>query len=403
MSRYWSGLGRALIIGVLLTGQHNALSTQIALQGEVSELDELQRQDNKILEELRRRLNNDVSNTGEHEQWYHQLRLTIDAQRKSAQQLQSAIVNNQRQLEGISKHGVEPAMWDLLIKSSVARFANAISSSYVSVQYPERFELIEDFLSQSRIGSTADYKQLWREMLLEVMEAGEVRRFSTVVTDSMANKKRTDVVRVGVFGLLDEQGLLSNDHYTAKVTKLGQAIDDFVQQRARHFFANGSMVQGQWLTVDVSRTKVFIEKRLLASSGFGKNTPQPSMSKQTVVYAIWTVLALVLIRLLVQRFVVVVQQGKLDVLVSFLNRLHQYSRRRLTDLCRHLHSHHSKSFCVNGYIARLLRSVDFQIGKIFSFFYQQPNYCEVCGQTTRINWGNAYTILCEQHAEQLIR
>ncbi len=101
-----------------------------------------------------------------------------------------------------------------------ARFKGSLTD----IQYPDRgdflVELGNKMASASELPSIEDMERLWFELQREVTESGRVVRFNQEVTTADGEIVNTEVVRVGVFNIVFEDGYLKYDSTTTNVSEL---------------------------------------------------------------------------------------------------------------------------------------------------------------------------------------
>ena len=98
------------------------------------------------------------------------------------------------------------------------------NESLTSVQYPDR----EDFLvalggkmaGASSLASIEEIERLWYELQREVSESGKIVRFTHEITTAGGEVISTDVVRVGIFNIVYEDGYLRYNASTGSVSEL---------------------------------------------------------------------------------------------------------------------------------------------------------------------------------------
>jgi biopolymer transport protein ExbB len=98
------------------------------------------------------------------------------------------------------------------------------STSLTNIQYPDR----EGFLVQlgskmagaSSLASIEEIEQLWFELQREVSESGKIVKFPLTVTAADGEVMTTDVVRVGTFNIVMEDGYLQYNGNTGNVSEL---------------------------------------------------------------------------------------------------------------------------------------------------------------------------------------
>jgi len=102
-------------------------------------------------------------------------------------------------------------------------------TSLTNIQYPNRsdflVELGSKMASASSLASIADIEKLWFELQQEVTEQGKIVRFQTEYATADGQRVTGDVVRVGVFNLVFEDGYLQYDSTTKNVTELQRQPD----------------------------------------------------------------------------------------------------------------------------------------------------------------------------------
>ena len=84
------------------------------------------------------------------------------------------------------------------------------NTSLTNLQFPER----EDFLvelgskmaSATELAQIEDIERLWFELQREITESGKVARFNHLVTKADGQQEEMEVVRVGAFNLISDNG-----------------------------------------------------------------------------------------------------------------------------------------------------------------------------------------------------
>jgi len=101
-----------------------------------------------------------------------------------------------------------------------ARFKGSLTD----IQFPDRqaflFELGRKMAAASELASIEDMERLWYELQREVTESGKVVRFNHDITTADGEIMNTEVVRVGVFNIVFEDGYLQYDSTTGNVSEL---------------------------------------------------------------------------------------------------------------------------------------------------------------------------------------
>ena len=86
------------------------------------------------------------------------------------------------------------------------------SASLTNIQYPDRsaflVELGSKMAGASSLPSIDDIERLWAMLQQEVVESGKVVRFNQLVTKADGEQEEMEIVRVGAFNLISENGYL---------------------------------------------------------------------------------------------------------------------------------------------------------------------------------------------------
>jgi len=101
-----------------------------------------------------------------------------------------------------------------------ARFKESLTD----IQFPNRADFLVELGSKmagaSELASIADIEKLWYELQREVTESGRIVRFNQEVTTADGEIINAEVVRVGVFNIVFEDGYLQYDSTTGNVSEL---------------------------------------------------------------------------------------------------------------------------------------------------------------------------------------
>ena len=96
--------------------------------------------------------------------------------------------------------------------------------SLTSIQFPDREKFLVTLGSKmagaSELASIQDIETLWYELQREVTQSGQIVRFPRNVTTAGGEIINTEIVRVGVFNLVFEDGFLRYDSSTGNISEL---------------------------------------------------------------------------------------------------------------------------------------------------------------------------------------
>jgi biopolymer transport protein ExbB len=101
-----------------------------------------------------------------------------------------------------------------------ARFKESLTD----IQFPDRVHFLVELGSKmagaSELASIEDIEKLWYELQREITESGRIVRFNHEVTTADGEIFNAEVVRVGVFNIVFEDGYLQYDSTTGNVSEL---------------------------------------------------------------------------------------------------------------------------------------------------------------------------------------
>ena len=105
------------------------------------------------------------------------------------------------------------------VMQQVAGDARArFDTSLTNVQYPERDAFLEELAKKigasSKLPSLEEIERLWYELQREMTESGRIVRFTTNVIDQGGNEAPTEVVRVGLFNIVQDGKYLKFENGT---------------------------------------------------------------------------------------------------------------------------------------------------------------------------------------------
>jgi biopolymer transport protein ExbB len=97
-------------------------------------------------------------------------------------------------------------------------------ASLTNIQYPDRSDFLVQLGSKmagaSSLASIEDIEQLWMLLQQEVYESGRVVRFNHLVTKADGEQAEMEVVRVGAFNLVSENGYLQYNSGEGSISEL---------------------------------------------------------------------------------------------------------------------------------------------------------------------------------------
>jgi len=122
------------------------------------------------------------------------------------------------------------------------------SASLTNIEYPDRsaflFELGAKMAGASSLASIADIETLWGMLQKEIVETGKVTRFNHLVTKADGQQEEMEVVRVGAFNIVSENGYLEYDSGEKSIAELLR------QPEGRYASTAGDMMDADGSAVD---------------------------------------------------------------------------------------------------------------------------------------------------------
>ncbi|MGI9233371.1 MAG: MotA/TolQ/ExbB proton channel family protein [Woeseiaceae bacterium] len=98
------------------------------------------------------------------------------------------------------------------------------NASLTNIEYPDRSDFLVELGSKmagaSSLASIGDIERLWGMLQQEVVETGKVTRFNHLVTRADGEQEEMEVVRVGAFNIVSENGYLEYDASEKSIAEL---------------------------------------------------------------------------------------------------------------------------------------------------------------------------------------
>ena len=115
-----------------------------------------------------------------------------------------------------------------VVRQASAEAYGQISTSIVSAEFPGRGAFLKRMSEEAKgLPNIKELEDLWFALQTEMTESGQVSRFTAEVVNLDGGSQQQEVVRVGTFNLLGEQGYLVYDDQNEMVQPLGRQPDSF--------------------------------------------------------------------------------------------------------------------------------------------------------------------------------
>ncbi|MCH9693735.1 MAG: MotA/TolQ/ExbB proton channel family protein [Gammaproteobacteria bacterium] len=103
------------------------------------------------------------------------------------------------------------------------------ASSLTNIEYPDRGEFLVELGSKmagaSSLASIEDIERLWGMLQQEIVETGKISRFTHLVTKADGEQADVEVIRVGAFNLISDDGYLEYNAGERSISELQRQPD----------------------------------------------------------------------------------------------------------------------------------------------------------------------------------
>ena len=160
----------------------------------------------------------------EQKQLFDQAKARLAEQKKLSATLQQRFEDNEKQITELQA-SLNQQQGDLgevfgMVRQVAADLKSDLEGSIISAQYPGRAAKLQQFASGEKVITAQELRQLWFLLQQEMTESGKVTRFKRDVLFGSKLIKQADVVRVGTFNLLGDNG-----HYLQLLPEEEQVIE----------------------------------------------------------------------------------------------------------------------------------------------------------------------------------
>lgn len=138
---------------------------------------------------------------------------------------EQTIIDKENELDQAS--GTLGEMFGVVRQASADAFG-VISTSIVTAEIPGRDAFLAEMSQDSKgLPNIRELEELWISLQTEMTESGKVSKFSADVVDLTGGMSTQDVIRVGAFNLIGEQGYLIFDSTSGKIQPLGRQPEGY--------------------------------------------------------------------------------------------------------------------------------------------------------------------------------
>ena len=183
-------------------------------RAEHTEIDQLLNQVQKVLDN-ENKLHSErearfKSNLDQQQQLFAEAKAELETQQQLSATLQSSFDTNETLLTELQtaldeRQGEMGEVFGMA-RQVAADLKSDLEGSIISAQYPGRAANLQQFASGDKVITAQEFRELWFLLQQEMTESGKVIRFKRDVLLGSNLAKQADVIRIGTFNLLNNDG-----------------------------------------------------------------------------------------------------------------------------------------------------------------------------------------------------
>jgi len=210
-------------------------------------------------------------------------RAELRAEEARSDRLKASFDNNERELEELNE-ALRIRVGDMgelfgVVRQVAGDTKGVIESSLVSAQLTDRSNIVNGLAQATELPSITDLRALQALLLEEMIESGKVVRFNTDVEDAAGFSGPAEVVRIGVFNAISDNGYLTFDEMDSSLRELPRPPAGRYVRSARDFFSIDS--GGGSMAIDPTRGALLI--LVIQSPGFLEQVDQGGAVGYTII------------------------------------------------------------------------------------------------------------------------
>jgi biopolymer transport protein ExbB len=183
--------------------------------------------------------------------------------------LKATFDENERQLEELNE-ALRIRVGDMgelfgVVRQVAGDTKGLVESSLISAQIADRSTVANELAQATELPSIEDLRSLQALLLEEMIESGKVVRFETEVEDATGLSAPAEVVRVGVFNAVSDNGYLTFDESDRTLRELPRSPAARFTNSARDFFESRD---GDGASMAIDPTRGTLLSLVIQSPGF---------------------------------------------------------------------------------------------------------------------------------------
>ena len=156
----------------------------------------------------------------------------LRAEEQRGERLQASFSTNEqtivdKEVELDQASGTLGEMFGVVRQASADAYGT-ISTSIVSAQFPGREQFLAEMSQDSKgLPNIRELEELWISMQTEMTESGQISKFTAEVVDLTGGTRTEEVLRIGTFNLIGEEGYLVYDDASKTIQPLGRQPEGY--------------------------------------------------------------------------------------------------------------------------------------------------------------------------------
>ena len=210
-------------------------------------------------------------------------RAELRAEEARSKRLKTAFDNNERELEELSE-ALRIRVGDMgelfgVVRQLAGDTKGLVESSLISAQLGNRSDIATHLAQATELPSISDMRALQALLLEEMIESGKVVRFTSEVEDATGVSSPTEVVRVGVFNAVSENGYLTFDETDRSLRELPRPPAARFTRSAKDLFE----AKGADASLAIDPTRGTLLSLVIQSPGFLEQVDQGGAVGYTII------------------------------------------------------------------------------------------------------------------------
>ena len=216
----WSGA-----LGGLLATALMALPGSAMAQSSLSELlEDVRREGREISAENRRREQEFQTRRNEQQALLNSARASLAAEQRRSEELKAAFDANEQRLTELTEL-LRIRTGDIgelfgVVRLAAGEATGMVNASLLTVQNPDRGRVATELGEADRLPSITQLRELQYLLLEEMAGSASVEKFATEIRDASGAVAQDEVVRVGLFNIINSDGFLTYSDETNAVQVL---------------------------------------------------------------------------------------------------------------------------------------------------------------------------------------